>query len=340
MRVFADERHLKHRPETFLIRGRPHLNLEQPERALHLRHALERAGYTISPARDFGLEPVARVHTDRYLRFLQQAHARWCALDDAAPEVIPNAFPVAPEAGYPTSVVGQAGFHMGDMACPINAGTWQAAYGSAQVALSAADAVLNGASVSYGLCRPPGHHAYADRAAGYCFLNNAAIAAQHCLDRGCARVTILDLDVHHGNGTQDIFYARSDVQFVSLHADPSEFYPFFWGYVDQTGEGSGTGSTVNIPLPLGCTGDTYLHTMKTVVQKIDTGAPDVLIVSLGLDTFIGDPYAAFALCTSDFEKVSSELAQKSMPTVIVQEGGYICPELGENLIAFLKSYNH
>ena len=132
------------------------------------------------------MEPVARVHTDRYLRFLQQAHARWCTLDDAAPEVIPNAFPVAPEAGYPTSVAGQAGFHMGDMACPINAGTWRTAYGSAQVALSDADAVLNGASVSYGLRHPPGHHAYADRATGYCFLNNAAIAAQHCLDRGCA----------------------------------------------------------------------------------------------------------------------------------------------------------
>ena len=339
MQVFADDRHLKHRPETFLIRGRLHQNREQPERALHLRRALEQAGHVISPAGDFGMDPIARIHTDRYLSFLQQAHARWSELDDAASEVIPNAFPVAGHAGYPTSIVGQAGFHMGDIACPINAGTWDAAYGSAQVALSAASDVLDGARVSYGLCRPPGHHAYADRAAGYCFLNNAAIAAQHCLDHGCARVTILDLDVHHGNGTQDIFYSRSDVQVVSIHADPAGFYPFFWGYPDQAGEGSGAGATANFPLPLGCESDTYLRTLKAAVRKIDAFAPEILIVSLGLDTFKGDPYAAFALSTDDFGAISSELALMPIPTVILQEGGYVCPELGENLIAFLKSYN-
>lgn len=318
--------------------GRPHQNREQPERIQQLQQALERADYTISPARDFGMEPIAGIHTDRYLRFLQNAHACWSALEEAAPEVIPNAFPVAPHAGYPTSIVGQAGFHMGDMACPINAGTWEAAYGSAQAALSAAQAALDGSRVSYALCRPPGHHAYADRAAGYCFLNNAAIAAQHCLDHGCTRVTILDLDVHHGNGTQDIFYTRSDVQVISIHADPAEFYPFFWGYADQIGEGAGIGATANFPLPMGCTGDSYLRTLQAVVQKIEAFGPDILVASLGLDTFEGDPYAAFALNTADFEAASYELAKLSAPTVIIQEGGYVCPELGRNLIAFLGAY--
>ncbi len=194
-----------------------------------------------------------------------------------------------------------------------------------------------GASQSYALCRPPGHHAFAERAAGYCYLNNAAIAAQYLRDHGADRVTIVDVDVHHGNGTQDIFYDRGDVQFVSLHGDPSNFSPFFWGYKDQIGRGPGEGATVNYPLALGCNEHHYLEALGDAVAKIETFGPDALVVSLGLDTFIGDPYAAFGITTEGFGRIAAKINSLRKPSVVVQEGGYICPELGDNLVSFLEA---
>lgn len=330
-----DDAHWGHRPETFFIKGVKHQNREVPERARHLLDALEAVAVQGQPAKDFGQKPIARIHTERYLDFLQNGYEQWSELDSAGREIVPNAFPVGISPGYPSSIVGRAGFHMGDMACPINAGTWKAAYGSAQAALSAVDALEQGEPQPYALCRPPGHHAFADRAAGYCFLNNAAIAAQSLLDRGAERVSILDLDVHHGNGTQDIFYSRHDVQTVSIHGDPAGFYPFFWGYEDQRGEGKGDGYTLNMPLPLGTGNAAYMEALRLVLTQIETYRPDALVVSLGLDTFKGDPYAAFKIDQAGFAEMGALVRQASIPTLTLQEGGYICPELGENLIAYL-----
>lgn len=335
--AFYDESHQLHSPKMWFYRGVAQLSREIPERALVLKAALLRAGYQVKPPRDTGHAVLEKVHTPRYLDFLQIAYSDWIALDGTGTEVIANMFPIGKEPGYPRIISGRAGFHMEDLSCPIGEGTWRAAYGSAQTAIAAADAVSSdsGHDWVYGLCRPPGHHAFAERAAGYCYLNNAAIAAQRLLDNGADRITILDVDVHHGNGTQDIFYDRGDVQFVSLHGDPADFSPFFWGYADQVGRGEGLGATVNLPLPLGVDQETYLETLDVALRKIEEHRPDALVVSLGLDTFVGDPYAAFNVTTQGFGRMAARIGSLERPTVILQEGGYLCPELGDNLLAFL-----
>ncbi len=337
-RVFHDEAHKHHNPRMWFYRGVAQQSREVAERAVVLAEALTGAGYTIEPPGDFGMGPLARVHTERYLAFLQVAYTDWIALEGTGPEVVANMFPIGKEPGYPEIISGRAGYHMEDLSCPINAGTWKAAYGAAQSAIAAADAIVKakGASQAFALCRPPGHHAFAERAAGYCYLNNAAIAAQYLRDHGAARVTILDVDVHHGNGTQDIFYDRGDVQFVSLHGDPANFSPFFWGYKNQTGRGEGEGATVNFPLPLGCSEADYLDALSKALAAIEDFGPDALVISLGLDTFIGDPYAAFGITTAGFGRIAAKINALNKPSVVLQEGGYICPELGANLVSFLK----
>ncbi len=337
--VIADDRHALHAPENFVVRGLPSPNKETPERAEILKRSLGAAGYEFTGPDAFGEAPLAAVHTARYLDFLKNGHAEWAALGDSAPEIIPNAFPMGKDAGYPTSIVGRAGAHQGDMACPINAGTWEAACAAADIALTTTARVTNGEQFAYALCRPPGHHAYADHAAGFCFLNNAAIVAQHLRDQGMARVCVLDVDVHHGNGTQDIFYDRDDVLFVSLHGDPSVFYPFHFGYEDQRGEGAGEGFNINYPLALGSGDDLFLDTLSRALERIDAFAPDMLILSLGLDISESDPYAALKVTGDGFERIGAAVAGFGRPTVILQEGGYISPVLGDCLVRCLAPFN-
>ena len=336
--VFYDESHQFHNPEMWFFRGVAQKSREVAERAWVMKSALLEAGHEVRPPADFGRAPIERVHTTRYLDFLEIAYKDWIALEGTGPEVVANMFPIGKEPGYPKIISGRAGFHMEDLSCPINEGTWRAAYGAAQTALSAADAVAKGKGniQTYGLCRPPGHHAFAERAAGYCYLNNAAIAAQYLRDHGADRVTILDIDVHHGNGTQDIFYDRGDVQFVSLHGDPANFSPFFWGYKEQIGRGEGEGATVNFPLPLGINEADYLDALSVALKSVEAFRPDALVISLGLDTFIGDPYAAFGITTAGYGRIAAKINALKKPSVVLQEGGYLCPELGENLVTFLR----
>jgi acetoin utilization deacetylase AcuC-like enzyme len=339
---FQDEAHQHHNPRMWLNRGVVQQSRETPERAEALRAALMGAGYEARASKDLGLPPLEQVHSRRYLDFLQTAFAKWTVTDGAGPEVVANAFPLGKDPGYPRAIAGRAGYHMGDLACPIGSGTWRAAYGSAQTALTCAGAILEegGDAHAYGLCRPPGHHAFADRAQGYCYLNNAAIAAQYLRDKGADRVTILDVDVHHGNGTQDIFYDRADVQVVSIHGDPAEFFPFFWGYTDQIGRGEGAGATINLPLPLRSDENTYLEALSVAIGCIEAYGPDAVVVSLGLDIFAGDPYAAFGVTTAGFGRIAARIRTLRKPVVILQEGGYMCPELGANLLAFLEAFEH
>jgi acetoin utilization deacetylase AcuC-like enzyme len=336
--VFHDESHQLHNPEMWFYRGVAQKSREVAERAWVMKTALVAAGHEVRVPADFGLEPIERVHTSRYLKFLEVAYDDWVALEGTGPEVVANMFPIGKEPGYPQIISGRAGFHMEDLSCPINAHTWRAAYGAAQTAIAAADAMIHGKgnTQTYGLCRPPGHHAFAERAAGYCYLNNAAIAAQYLRDHGADRVSVLDVDVHHGNGTQDIFYDRGDVQFVSLHGDPANFSPFFWGYKEQIGRGEGEGATVNFPLPLGVSEADYLVALSVALKAIEAFGPDALVISLGLDTFVGDPYAAFGITTAGYGRIASKINALKKPSVVVQEGGYLCPELGENLVTFLR----
>jgi acetoin utilization deacetylase AcuC-like enzyme len=277
------------------------------------------------------------VHTPEYLDYLQLAHREWSRLPGASAEVIPNVHPGRRPAHYPRSIVGRAGWHAADTASPIGPGTWEAVYAAAQVAVCTADAVLAGAREAYALCRPPGHHAYADMAGGFCFLNNTAIAAHRLLAQH-ARVAVLDVDVHHGNGTQAIFYARSDVLTVSLHADPADFYPFFWGHAHERGEGEGEGFNLNLPLPPGSGDDPWLAAGEIALERIARHAPGVLVVALGLDASESDPLQGLRITTRGFERMAARIASLGLPTVLVQEGGYLGPELGENLAAFLAAF--
>jgi acetoin utilization deacetylase AcuC-like enzyme len=338
LRIVFSPAQLRHAPRQFLVRGQWKPCPEVPERADELLRAVEAVGHEIMEPRDSGTAPIEAVHAPDYLRFLETAHARWTALPDAAPDVVPNVHPVHGTAvSYPDSVVGQAGFHMADTACPITAHTWEAVYASAQAAVQAADLVREGAAQAYALCRPPGHHAFRATAGGFCYLNNSAIAAEH-LRRRWERVAILDVDLHHGNGTQGIFYARGDVLTISVHADPASFYPFFWGHRNERGEGPGHGYNINLPLPLGSGDAAFLAALDDGLATLRAYAPGAVIVALGLDAFEGDPFAGLRITTEGFAAVGRRIAGIGLPTVLVQEGGYLCDALGENLVAVLSGF--
>jgi acetoin utilization deacetylase AcuC-like enzyme len=251
--------------------------------------------------------------------------------------MIANMHPVRHAATYPSHIVGKLGWHTVDTACPIGPGTWAGACAATDVAATAAQLVLDGEDAAYALCRPPGHHAYRDQAGGFCFLNNSAVAAAHLRQRH-ERVAILDVDVHHGNGTQGIFYRRSDVFTVSIHADPVAYYPFVWGYAHERGEGDGQGSNLNIPLPIGTGDDGYIAALDAAKHAIASFAPTALVLALGLDASERDPLAALKITTDGFRRIGEAIARFGLPTVIVQEGGYLSDILGANLTATLGGF--
>ncbi|MCB1438930.1 MAG: histone deacetylase family protein [Nitratireductor sp.] len=334
--AFYDPVQARHDPKFFLVRGRPAQSTEQPERAARLMRALERLDIPVLPARDFGAGPRAAVHTPEYLSFLKSAHSEWQDLPgEPSPEVIANIHPLRHPATYPKSIVGRAGWHMADTACPIGEHTFEAACASANTAVTAADMLLNGERQAYALCRPPGHHAFSDMAGGFCFLNNSAIAAQFLRSQH-ERVVTLDIDVHHGNGTQGIFYRRNDVLAVSIHCDPAHYYPFVWGHACERGEGDGEGYNLNIPLPPDSPDGAFLQALETAKAAISTFAPTALVVALGLDASEHDPLRGLAVTTPGFEKIGRSIASLGLPTVHVQEGGYLSDILTDNLEAYLK----
>ena len=334
MKAFLDPRQAHHAPAHFMANGTLSPNPEVPARITALQAGAEAAGCSFTVPADHGLGPIAALHSAEYLTFLRTAHTRWSRIPGASPEVIPNIHPANRTDSYPKSVLGQAGFHQTDTSCPISAGTWESAYWSAQTALSAAEHTAKG-ETTYALCRPPGHHAFADLAGGFCFLNNAAIAAEALRQRGL-RPAILDIDVHHGNGTQGIFYARADVLTVSIHADPMRFYPFFWGHAHERGLGAGLGYNLNLPLQRGTADAEYLRTLATALQAIDSFGADVLVIALGLDAHENDPFQGLRLTTPGFSLIAQTIATTSLPLLIVQEGGYMSDDLGANLTAFLS----
>ena len=337
MKAVFDPRQRAHDPQFFLSSGALQPCPEKPARADALLEAARRMGLEVVMPDDHGEAPIRAVHPERYLTFLRGIFPRWQRIEGASAEVIPNIHPDRRDVGYPASAVGQAGYHMTDTSCPIGAATWDAARSSAQTALHAASLVRGGARAAYALCRPPGHHAFAESAGGFCYLNNSAIAAQALAARG-ARVAILDVDLHHGNGTQGLFYARGDVLTVSIHADPVRYYPFFWGYAGETGEGAGEGANLNLPLPRGMGDEGFLAALDTALARVAALSPTVLVLALGLDAFAGDPFVGLAVTTPGFARIGAAIAGLCLPTVIVQEGGYLCPELGDNLEAVLAQF--
>ncbi|HEV7371361.1 histone deacetylase family protein [Arenibaculum sp.] len=341
--VFSDVQ-LRHAPPQFLQRGRPVPCPETAERARMLLGGIERRGGRVEAPPSFGSGPRAAVHAPEYLAFLETAWERWRALPGSSDTVIPNVHRNTDTAEYPGHIVGQAGWHMADTSCPIAEGTWEAACAAADGAVHAAMLVAGGeVPAAYALCRPPGHHASADMAGGFCYLNNVAIAVQAALPALGARgrpmrAAILDVDVHHGNGTQAIFYEREDVLVVSVHADPAQFYPYFAGYAHERGRGRGRGYNLNLPLPIGTEEDRFLDAVAEACAHVARFAPELFAVSLGFDTYGGDPLAAFRVTTPGFARLGRLLAAQKLPTVLIQEGGYATAALADNLDSFLEGF--
>lgn len=337
MKIVYSDKHAGHDPQTFIVRGVKQRSAEQPERAIRLLAAAKGAGHEVHPPAGLGAAPAAAVHTPEYLDFLQTAARDWAKLPGASDEVVPNMHPARAHASYPKALAGRAGWHQADMACPIGRHTWDAALASSEVAATATDMVMAGAREAYALCRPPGHHAFADMAGGFCFLNNTAVAAQR-LRAKHQRVAILDVDVHHGNGTQGIFYDRDDVLTVSIHADPAHYYPYFWGNAHETGNARGTGFNLNLPQPLGSADAPWLAAGDTALAAIKAFAPTALVVALGLDASESDPLQGLKVTAAGFHAMARKIAGLGLPTVLVQEGGYLSDDLGHNLVQFLAGF--
>ncbi len=339
MKSIYSEKHVLHSPAIELAEGKFIENFEKPERAYYVLDYLQQRKFgDILKPENFSLETVLNTHDPRLVEFLQVANDLW---HDFGREgtIFPTIFCSQNfNAKQPKSILGQLGYFIGDGCVPITPTTWDAVQDSAFVALTAQKLIAGGEKSAFALCRPPGHHASSRLAAGYCYLNNAAIAAQAFIEQGAKRVAILDVDYHHGNGTQDIFYNRDDVLFLSIHADPAVDYPFFLGYADETGAGKGEGYNVNYPLPHGTDYAVWKSALVDSLKKIRAYAPEALIISLGVDTFKNDPISKFKLESDDFLDMGSHIASLDLPTLFVMEGGYAIAEVGLNATNVLAGF--
>ena len=334
MRCFWDERQRAHAPQSEFFNGALHPAAEHPGRVDAI---LESLGATDAPA-DRGMEPLLRVHPADYLGFLESAHSDWRAPGRQG-DAFPYTFPVVARRALDLERIdAKLGRYSFDTSTPITEGTWQSAYWSAQTALAALQTVIDDERSAFALCRPPGHHAGADYLGGYSYLNNAAIAAEAALAAGRARVAILDVDYHHGNGTQQIFYERADVLTISLHADPRQEFPYFLGHADERGHGAGEGYHANLPLPWGTEWPEYEVAMDAAVKRILAHGAEVLVISLGLDTFEHDPISRFKLQHEDYLRMGEKIASCDVPTLFVMEGGYAVDALGVNTVNVLKGF--
>jgi acetoin utilization deacetylase AcuC-like enzyme len=334
VRLYFDDRQAGHAPAREFHNGEWVAYAETPAR---LASILDRCG-SVQPVRDFGIDPILAVHDGDYLAFLREAHASWLAAGREG-DAIGYTFPVRGRRKLPLMRIdAKLGAYAFDAATPIAERTWEAAYWSAQCALTALDDIAAGARYAFALCRPPGHHAGADYLGGYCYLNNAAIAARRAGALGLGPVAVLDVDYHHGNGTQDIFLRDPGVFFASIHADPATDYPFYWGHADECGEGEGIGSTLNLPLPRGTGWDAYAPALGAALEAIAQWGAAMLVVSFGADTFARDPISHFHLEQDDFAMLGAAIAARGLPTLVVMEGGYAIEELGANVDAFLSGF--
>lgn len=344
MKIFYSETHRKHHPPFEVFEGgkrAPYLeNPDRMDQILKSLNDLEWADF--SQPLDFGLAPILEIHDADYINFLASCWDLWLDSDPeaaASPEThafLPATFALRRPARVPSTLLGKAGYYMMDLSAPIMAGTYPAALSSANCALSAADFVLQNKANTFGLCRPPGHHAGKDYAGGYCFINNAAVAANYLSKYG--RVALLDIDYHAGNGTQDIFYERSDVLTISIHGDPDFEYPHFIGYADESGKGNGLGFHRNFPLGKGTGDEEYLSALDEAVDLIRRFKPEYLILSAGMDTFEGDPLGSFKVTRNGFAEIGKRINGLGIPTAIIMEGGYANASLGENVLTLLDGF--
>lgn len=342
--VFYCPNHYQHAPVTEYLHGKTIPYAEQPQRIENIRAALEKSGLvrleTAVPA--LPRSAILKAHDAGMVDFLEKAGSlleRVMSSEAAAYQTdpdqhywYPSVFPVRPLMNrLRDNARGPHGFYFFDTEAPIGKNTWAAALDSASLAYAGAESLLSGqVSLAYALCRPPGHHAGADFMGGYCYLNNAAIAAHHLRSKG--RVALIDIDYHHGNGTQSIFWEIPDVLFVSLHADPDTDYPYYSGYADETGTHN---TIVNVPLPPGVNGMDYLAAFESTLPRIRAFQPASLVISLGFDTYEKDPLGTFRLTLDTYCQLARHIAAFALPTLLIQEGGYAVDALGALSISFL-----
>jgi len=327
MRCFWDEASRAHAPEAEFFNGALHPAADVVERVDSVLAAI---GPTETPPPRSEAELIAaasNAHSSDYLDLLRVAWDEWQAAGRSG-DILPYAFPVHRKPRGLQRIDARLGAHAYDTCAPIMGGTWDALLAGTGTLLAALDATLTG-SHAFALTRPPGHHAGPDYMGGYSYLNWAAIAA---LGAG-KRTAILDLDYHHGNGTQDIVAGREDIRFASLHADPATDYPYFWGSAEESG-----GNILNLPLPRGTACDAYDLALARACDWLAEDRPELLVVSFGADTFEGDPISHFAIRTGDYARLGARVAGLGVPTLIVLEGGYAVEALGHNVAAFLSGF--
>jgi acetoin utilization deacetylase AcuC-like enzyme len=353
MKAFFSEDQLGHDPQQFMRLGRIHKPADLPTRPLALRSALAARGIAVIDPADYGRQPLELAHSRDYLDFLESAYPRWQALGSGAvqpgPEVLANMSPYVldpaqrsgsqrPACPSP-SVVAQAGWYLGDLSVPLGPLSWQSMLRSAHCAVAAAETVCDAGeaqpTVAYALCRPSGHHARRDRASGFCYVNNSAIAAE-LLCRRFGRVAVLDIDAHHGDGTQQIFYERADVMTISTHADPSNYFPFYAGYANELGSGAGEGFNLNLPMPHGSGNEEFFEVLEQALVALRAYAPKALVLPLGFDTYKDDPISVLRFDFDAYKRIGERVRELGLPTVVVQEGGYMVDAIGPGLDAFLQ----
>ncbi|HEY42837.1 MAG TPA: histone deacetylase family protein [Anaerolineae bacterium] len=340
MKILYTDLHKRHATDQVLFEGHPYSVEEIPARAEVLLDAIREAhiGTILTPT-DHGLDPILRVHTIDYVTFLSTVYEAYTTLYPQETAVFPGTFATRYTGRRPKAMLGLLGYYAFGWGSPILEGTWEAAYWSAQCSLNAADEVLKGEQTAYALTRPPGHHASIDLYGGFCYLNNAAIATRHLQHvHKDTKVAILDIDFHHGNGTQMIFYADPSVLYCSLHADPNYDYPYYWGFSDERGMEAGEGLNCNWPLPRDTSDAEYLCALDEALIRIHAFDPHYLVVSLGMDILEGDPVGGFMLSLEGLQEIAKQVAGLGLPTVLVQEGGYLLDRLDDSGVAFLQAF--
>lgn len=340
MKTIYSDKHRLRQVKAEIHNGELVPPFECKERIDYILNELDKRGFEKPlPEQSFDLETVLKVHNENYVTFLQEVWQKWLEAGHSC-DAIPNIWPSRsmPSKVIPDNIEAQLGYYALAAETAISAGTWQAVNAGKDVAMTAAKLITEGEHSAFALCRPPGHHAAQDQFGGYCFLNNAAIAAQYFRDKGYQKVSVLDVDFHHGNGTQQIFYKRDDVQTLSIHGDPNFAFPYFLGYSNETGEERGEGYHFNYPLPAGSNYTVWSSALEKSFTEIKHFNADVLVISLGVDTFEDDPISSFKLKSDDFYDYGKRIAQLGLPTLFVMEGGYAVEQIGINTVNVLAGF--
>jgi acetoin utilization deacetylase AcuC-like enzyme len=341
MKVVWSDRCLLHEPEAEIWIGMRTDGTEVPARATAIRHALTAERATVVEAAEHPDAALLRVHDAALVDYLRGAWQEWVdaglPVDPGQDRVVPYVFAHAALTGerpprVPTAVWARPGYFAYDTMTLVGPGTWEAARAGADAALTAVDHVLAGDACAYACTRPPGHHVCRGCYGGSCYLNNAAVAAAGLAELGT--VGVLDVDAHHGNGTQEIFYARSDVLVGSVHVDPGAgWFPHFLGFADERGSADGEGANLNLPVAPGSGDDTWLEAVTSLTRWARN--VNALVVALGVDAAAGDPESPLHVTTDGYRSAGRLIGALGLPTVIVQEGGYDLARLGELVVAFL-----